>query len=118
MGYVHDNTQKKKWKQLNEKERYKIEALLKAGFKAKEIAEQLGRDRRTIEREIRRGTVIQRRENPYASRNPKVKDYLDEYVYLADVGQRRAEENARNKGRGLKIGHDHRLRVVKNFVSD
>ena len=119
MGYVHDNTQKKKWKQLNEKERYKIEALLKAGFKAKEIAEQLGRDRRTIEREIRRGTVIQRRENPYASRNPKVKDYLDEYVYLADVGQRRAEENARNKGRGLKIGHDHRLaRYIEKRIKE
>ena len=30
-------------------------------------------------------------------------------VYLGDVGQRKHEENATNKGRGLKIGHDHRL---------
>jgi hypothetical protein len=30
-------------------------------------------------------------------------------VYLADVGQRKHEENATNQGRGLKIGHDHRL---------
>lgn len=109
MSQFNNTTRERKWKQISEKERYKIEALLKAGFKAKEIAEQLGRDRRTIEREIKRGMVIQRRENPYASRNPEVKDYLDEYVYLADVGQRRAKENARNKGRGLKIGHAHRL---------
>jgi IS30 family transposase len=30
-------------------------------------------------------------------------------VYLADVGQRKHDQNAANKGRGLKIGHDHRL---------
>jgi IS30 family transposase len=109
MGQLNNNTKQRKWKQIKENERYKIEALLKAGLKAKEIAQQLGRDRRTIEREIKRGLVIQRRENPYVSRNPDIKDYLDEYVYLADVGQRRAEENAKNKGRGLKIGHDHSL---------
>jgi hypothetical protein len=30
-------------------------------------------------------------------------------VYLADVGQRKRDEKASNKGRGLKIGHDHKL---------
>jgi IS30 family transposase len=30
-------------------------------------------------------------------------------VYLADVGQRKHDAAAANKGRGLKIGHDHRL---------
>lgn len=64
MGQYNHNTKQGKWKQINEKERYKIEALLKAGLKAREIAQQLGRDRRTIEREIKRGLVIQRRENP------------------------------------------------------
>jgi IS30 family transposase len=73
MSQLNNTTRERKWKQISEKERYKIEALLKAGFKAKEIAEQLGRDRRTIEREIKRGMVIQRRENPYASRNPEEK---------------------------------------------
>ena len=100
---------RRKWKQINEKERYKIEVLIKAGHAAKVIAQMLGRDRRTIEREIKRGGVVQRRENPYASRNPAIKDYLDERVYKADAGQRRAEENAANKGRGLKIGHDMSL---------
>ena len=109
MNPVHDTTGARKWKQLQEAERYKIEGLLESGKKPGEIARLLGRDRRTIEREIRRGTVMQRRENPYASRNPQVKDYLDRWVYKADAGQRAAEENASNKGRGLKIGHDHAL---------
>ena len=95
--------------QLSETEPYKIEGLLEAGHSAAEIARNLMRDRRTVEREIKRGEVIQRREIPYASRNPKVKDYLDELVYKADAGQREAEARAANKGRGLKIGHDHEL---------
>jgi IS30 family transposase len=83
---------------LSEKERYQIESLLKARHSPKEIAAQTGRDRRTIEREIARGTVIQRDT-----------ELRDMETYLADAGQRRAEENASNKGRGLKIGHDHAL---------
>ena len=109
MSQDNHTTRRTKWKQISEKERYKIEVLLKAGHTAKETAQILGRDRRTIEREIKRGSVVQRRENPYASRNPAVKDYLDKTVYVADAGQRKAEENAANKGRGLKIGHDHEL---------
>lgn len=109
MGQDNHTTGRKGWKHLSEKERYKIEALLNAGCKPGEIARMLGRHRRTIEREINRGTFMKRRENPYASRNPAVKDFLDEAVYAADVGQRKAEENAANKGRGLKIGHDHKL---------
>lgn len=102
-------TSRRKWKQISEKERYKIEGLLKAGHKPREIAELLGRDRRTIEREIKRGSIVQRRENPYASRNPAIKDYWDKIVYAADVGHSKAQEKAANKGRGLKIGHDHAL---------
>lgn len=109
MSQDHHSTKPKKWEQIKEKERYQIEGLLKAGHTARKIAGALGRDRRTIEREIQRGSVVQRRVNSYASRNPAVKDYWDETVYAADVGQRRSEENAANKGRGLKIGHDHAL---------
>jgi IS30 family transposase len=111
MGQDNHITGRKGWKHLSEKERYKIEGLLSAGHTPREIAVMLGRHRRTIEREIKRGTYIRRRENPYASRNPAVKDFFDEKVYAADVGQRKARENAANKGRGLKIGHDHKLAV-------
>lgn len=109
MNPDHGTTTRRQWKQIREQERYKIEALVKAGHSAREIASLLGRDRRTIQRELRRGRVQLRKLNPYASRNPKVPDYLEELVYAADVGQRIAEERASHKGRGLKIGHDHEL---------
>jgi IS30 family transposase len=98
MEQDNHSTGRGQWKQLSEIERYKIEALTRAKHSAQEIARQLGRDRRTIEREIWRGTVPQR--------DSQWRDIL---VYCADVGQRLAEENAANKGRGLKIGHDHAL---------
>lgn len=109
MNQIHHTTGTNRWKHLSEAERYKLEGLLEGGRTAKEIARILGRDRRTIEREIKRGTVRQRRLNPYASRNPAVKDYLDEWLYKADAGQLVHEQRASNKGRGLKIGHDHAL---------
>ncbi|MCL2285721.1 MAG: IS30 family transposase, partial [Firmicutes bacterium] len=56
------------------------------------------RDRRTIEREIERGSVHQR--------DSELRERL---VYLADVGQRIHTERGANKGRGLKIGNDHKL---------
>ena len=98
MGQQQHNTTKRNWKQLSEKERYKIEALTKAKHKPKQIAEQLGRDRRTIEREIARGMTLQRNS-----------DLTQKMMYLADVGQKKHDEKAKNKGRGLKIGHDHEL---------
>jgi IS30 family transposase len=98
MGQDNHSTGRRKWKQISERERYKIEALAKAKMRPKEIAAALGWDRRTIERELARGTAIQRDSQ-----------WRDKGIYLADAGQRDAAEKAGNKGRGLKIGHDHRL---------
>ena len=98
MGQGDYTTRKQKWEQVSEKERYEIEALRKAKWSIAKIAEQLGRSRRTIQRELRRGEVVQR-------------DTLlaERLVYLADAGQRVHEERAANKGRGVKIGHNHAL---------
>ncbi len=90
------STKQRKWQQLTEKERYQIEALKKVGKSAKEIAEQLEKSKRTIERELKRGTVTQ-----------LTSDLEYVQVYKADVGQRISEENAHRKGRMLKIGHRH-----------
>jgi len=98
MGQSNHTRKKRGWKQLTEKDRYKIETLLQEKFTVKEIAVRLCRDRRTIEREITRGSVLQRDS-----------ELRDKIVYLADVGERKHKENASNKGRGLKIGHDHKL---------
>ncbi len=98
MGQGKSNTRPGKWKQISERERYKIEALLHSGLTPTEISKQLGRDRRTIEREIARGSVIQRDTQ-----------WRDTLQYCADAGQRVHDERACNKGRPLKIGHDHKL---------
>lgn len=98
MGQEEDNKKQGKWKQIDEKERYHLEILLREGLAPPEAAKRLGRDRRTIEREIKRGSVIQRD-----------KEWRDRQVYCADVGQRVKKEREANKGQALKIGHDHEL---------
>ena len=110
MGQVKDTTKKRSWIQLTEKERYKIETLSQQGFSPAAIGKILTpqRDRRTIEREIARGLTKQRNS-----------DLTERMVYLADVGQRKHEENAANKGRGLKIGHDHKLaEYIENKIKN
>ena len=77
MNQKNDTIKSKKWKHLSEKERYAIEALFKSNHNARQIAQSLNRDRRTIQREIKRGMVIKVIENPYVSRNPKIPDYLE-----------------------------------------
>lgn len=90
------NTGKQKKKHLREKERYQIEALIKARKKTGEIAAIIGCSKRTIEREIKRGTVTQ-----------LTSEYEYIEAYRADVGQRKHEEAAKNKGRSVKIGYCH-----------
>lgn len=98
MGQEKNNTRVSKWKHLNERERYQIEALLRSGITANEIGKTLGRDRRTIQREIARGSVVQ-----------MDSEWRERLCYCADVGQRVYNEKASNKGRRIKIGHDHKL---------
>ena len=102
-------TKRKKWKVIDEVERYKIEVLLKEGYKPKEIAKVLGRDRRSIEREIQRGKVTKKIENPYVSRNPRVPDYIEKTFYSAKVANKNAEWMQTGKGRPLKIAKDKEL---------
>jgi len=97
MGQTQNSTRIRKWKQLSERERYKIEDLLQVGLTPLGISKQMGRDRRTIEREITR-CVMQRDTQ-----------WRDKLRYCADAGQRVHDERVNNKGRPLKIGHDHKL---------
>jgi transposase, IS30 family len=99
-------------KHLTLRERYTIEVLLKAGLRSLEIATKLGRNNRTIEREISKGTV--RLQNS---------DLTYRMEYCADAGQRVYDNNGQNKGPGLKIGNDHKLaehiegRIIKDKYS-
>lgn len=100
MNHSKDNNtlKSRKNKYLNEKERYKIEALKKAKLTNVEIARQIGRSERTIRREIKRGTI-----------ELLNSDLTKRKEYCADVAQRKYIENRKNKGADLKIGNDHKL---------
>ena len=98
MNHSNHTIETKKNKYLTEKERYKIEALKKAGLSNVDIAKQIGKSDRTIRREIKRGTIILRNS-----------DWTEEKRYCADVAQRKYLENSLNKGPSLKIGNDHKL---------
>lgn len=98
MSQNHCTIETRKGKHLTEKERYQIEILLKEKVHPIAIAKALGRDRRTIEREILRGKVKLLKSDL---------TYKDEYC--ADTAQNNYNKNAENKGPTLKIGHDHKL---------
>lgn len=98
MSLIHIITNSAKNKHLTERERYKIEAYLKDNKKAWQIASLLGKSERTIQREIKRGTVI--------LLDTELREYK---IYCADTAQRKYDENAANKGRNYKIGKDHEL---------
>ena len=52
MNRLDSSTKRRRWKYLSKRQRYDIELLLKEGYKPKQIAQTLQRDRRTIERGI------------------------------------------------------------------
>ncbi|MDR2043107.1 MAG: hypothetical protein LBQ15_01825 [Clostridium sp.] len=119
MGQEQNNTKRRKRKQISEPERYKIEALSEQGLTPAQIGETLEpkRDRRTIEREPDQGFVEQKRMNPSNKKYEPL--YIVERVYKADAAQRRREETSANKGRGLKIGHDHKLaRYIEDRIKN
>ena len=94
----NDNTKRKKFTHLKERERYKIEVWLEEKKTIEEIAESLGRARATIYREVKRGTRIR------MGYELKIRKQ-----YRADIAQRDYREKGKNKGRELKIGKDRRL---------
>jgi IS30 family transposase len=98
MNQANHTTIDTKNKHITEQERYKIEALNKAGFSNVEIAKQIGKVERTIRREIARGTI-----------KLLNSDLTEREEYCADVAHRKYLENASKKGPMLKIGNDYKL---------
>lgn len=86
------NTPLRKGKHLNRNERILIEGFLKAGMTESKIASQLSRDRRTIEREIKRGQVEHLNSDLTTAR-----------VYNADRAQDVYEQNSSAKGPTVKL---------------
>lgn len=94
---------------ITERERYQIEILLKDKKTQTEIAELLKRNKSTISREIKRGSVTLR----------DGKTWEDYTVYKADVAQRKYEEAKKNKTPALKIGNDMEfVRFVEYWIKE
>ncbi len=89
---------KMKYKHFTETERYKLEALIAGRVPQVKISQVLKKNRTTIYREIKRGSVV--------LRNTELKE---EKKYRADVAQRDYEEKVCNRERSLKIGQDRKL---------
>lgn len=99
----------RKGKHLTKAERVVIERMVRAGYPARAIAATLERHRRTIEREIARGRVINRDS-----------EWRTEIVYSSDRGQDIHDLNATAKGPQLKLGRNRQLvafirtRIIKH----
>lgn len=98
MGQDNYNIKNRKGKHLNYEERIKIETLRKENMKASEIAIRIGCSKRTIERELKRGTV-----------ELMNSDLTMRTEYSADLGQNIYDEKGTAKGPNLKIGNNHKL---------
>lgn len=84
MEHQNHNTESRKNKHLNFKERITIELRLKDGFSAYRIAKELKRPINTILNEIRRGTTTQIKQGNYVE------------MYLADTGEAIYRNNRQN----------------------
>ena len=100
MEQDNHTTVRKKHKHILQADRYTIEQMLNAGHDAASIAATIGCTRKTLGREIARGTWQRLNSTTYEYEN----------VYSWDVAQRIHEENARNKGRYAKINDAPELR--------
>jgi len=86
------STPSRKGKHLNWNERILIEGFLKAGMSESNIAGELEKDRRTINREVKRGVVEHLNS-----------DLTTSMVYNADRAQKVYDENASAKGPTVKL---------------
>lgn len=87
MTELHSNTKKKSYTHLTDMERGQIAAYHQEGFSSSEIGKRMGRNKSTISREIKRGTVEQ------------LDTFRRTYMkYFPDVAARKYEENRLNCG--------------------
>lgn len=99
MSQINYSTTRKKHKHILKNDRIIIENMLKAKCKTIEIARVVGCSIKTLKREITRGS--------FEKTNP---DWTTTVVYAYDVGQRKHEEKAANKGPYARINDAPKLR--------
>ena len=99
-------------KHLTRQERMVLERMSRGGYPPRDIAAALGRDPRTIDRELVRGQVKHRDS-----------ELRQKFVYSSDRGQDVHDLNATARGPGLKLGRNYplaefiRCRIVEHKES-
>lgn len=103
------NTTKQGYEHVKERERYKLEVLLKSRQSMARIAQLLSRHRSTIYREYRRGKIRLLGE-----------ELKEKEEYRADLAQRESQKRGSQRERGLKIGRDRELEayIRKRLTQD
>lgn len=96
-------TKKNKFQHLNYEERKIIERLLLGRTKKAEIARILQRNISTIKREIKKGTVIQKKTNTNYNKKAEAPEYIEYKRYFADAGQRVYKKRRERCGAKNKI---------------
>jgi IS30 family transposase len=103
MSQEQHTTKARKYQHLNESERQIIERLRRNGKQPAEIAHVLCRNRSTIGREIRRGSVAQRKTVQSNSKRIEVPLYTETATYFADVGEREYRKRRENTGTKCRL---------------
>lgn len=99
---------RRRGKHISVEERFYIETELRKGTSISEIARSIDRPRETIQREKKKGLVVQR------------DTYLKEHTaYFADAAQRITEFRQSKKGAQLKIGNDYKMAAaIEDLILD
>ena len=106
MNQMDYTTERKEGKHLCLWERKEIEKALRRGASVSGIARMLGRNKSTVSREIKRGTVLQREKKKYISSKVDDSGYIERWLYFAESGQAAAESNTGRRGGKYKLFRD------------
>ena len=98
---------RRKFNHLSRTQRVQLEAYLKNKTPIKDIANLLNVNISTVYREIKRGTV--KNKKPTYDYYGDIKGCKYFNIYSADVSQERYENNLKDKGAEIKLGNDYEL---------
>ena len=101
MSQEQNSTEKRKCQHLTLAERKTVERVLGEGANKAQVARALFRDKSVIKREIKRGSVTQRKRNPYEGKNAP--EFVERKAYFADAGQRVYDEGRMRGGAKSKL---------------
>lgn len=88
MGHLHDTKNERRNKHFNYKERLRIEVMNKEKLGTLEISKAIGCSQRSVQRELKRGKVMQLESSTWI--------YYE--TYSADISQNRYEQENQSKG--------------------